>query len=65
MNTLLQNILNKCHTYTKDGKVANYIPELAKANTDDFGICVVSDADKLSFAGDYEKKFTMQSVVKP
>ena len=32
MNTLLQQILDACRPYTKEGRVANYIPELAKAD---------------------------------
>ena len=32
MNELLEFVLRKCYKYTKEGKVANYIPELAKAN---------------------------------
>lgn len=65
MNELLKGILNQCTEYTKCGKVANYIPELAKANTDEFGICVITDGDKINYAGDYNNSFTMQSVVKP
>ena len=64
MNDLLNDILKKCYPYRKEGRVANYIPELAKANTDEFGICVMT-TDGMNFAGDYQKKFTMQSVVKP
>jgi len=64
MNKLLEDILKKCYPYRKEGRVANYIPELAKANTDEFGICVMTE-DNVSFAGDYQKQFTMQSVVKP
>ena len=65
MNELLKDILDKCYEYTKCGSVANYIPELAKANTEEFGICVMSGKDEVSFAGDYKNSFTMQSVVKP
>lgn len=65
MNGLLKEILDKCSKYTKDGSVANYIPELAKANPEEFGMCVLSDTDTVYFAGDYDKAFTMQSVVKP
>ena len=65
MNNLLKEILDSCYEYTKKGKVANYIPELAKANINEFGICLMTDADAVYFAGDYEKKFTMQSIVKP
>lgn len=65
MNNLLQNVIEKCYHYTKQGKLANYIPELAKADIDDFGICVTSNTEEIFFAGDYDKTFTMQSVVKP
>jgi glutaminase len=58
------------NTYEKyrsvnDGEVATYIPELGKANPDDFGICVVTvDGDVFS-AGDCEQEFTIQSICKP
>ncbi len=65
MNELLEGILSRCSEYKKCGKVANYIPELAKANTEEFGMCVISDIDKVNFAGDYKKSFTMQSIIKP
>lgn len=65
MKKLLSEILEKCNKYTGEGAVANYIPELAKANTKEFGICVFSETDAVYSVGDYEKCFTMQSVVKP
>ncbi len=65
MNGLLKDILDKCYKYTEYGSVANYIPELAKADAGKFGICVISDADMINFSGDYEKHFTMQSIIKP
>ena len=65
MEKLLSEVLEKCYKYTCEGAVANYIPELAKANTKEFGICVFSDSDAVYSVGDYEKHFTMQSVVKP
>ncbi len=65
MNALLQSVLKQCEQYTKCGKVANYIPELAKVDTNDFGICLTTDTKELCFAGDYGKTFTMQSIVKP
>ena len=45
--------------------MASYIPELAKANPEDFGICIVSKEGEIAFAGDYQKPFTAQSVIKP
>ena len=65
MNELLQRIINDCYQYTKNGKVATYIPELAKADKNEFGICIITDDDKIYSAGDYDKYFTMQSIVKP
>jgi glutaminase len=48
-----------------DGEVATYIPELGRADPDDFGVCVVA-ADGRSFdAGDCDRPFTMQSISKP
>lgn len=65
MKKLLEQILKSCYKYTTEGNVANYIPELAKANKDEFGICLISDTDAVYCVGDCEKPFTMQSVVKP
>lgn len=65
MNNLLNEILDKCRGYINEGTLANYIPELAKADINDFGICIVSENGQINFAGDYDKAFTMQSVVKP
>ncbi len=48
----------------RDGAVANYIPELAKANPDDFGI-VIATADGAVYAvGDTDVPFTIQSISK-
>ena len=47
------------------GRVATYIPELAKANSADFGIAVICDGGKEYTAGLSDKRFTMQSVIKP
>ncbi len=54
---------NGCEA-AKQGKVANYIPELAKANPNDFGLCVRSmDGKELSF-GQVDKRFSVQSISK-
>lgn len=65
MTEMLEQILRECAPYTKQGKLADYIPELTKANPNDFGICIILNDKKFSMAGDYQKKFTIQSVVKP
>ena len=65
MNKLLEQIIDNCRKYTKDGNVATYIPELKKADKDNLGICVVTDDNTMYTAGDFEVEFTMQSVIKP
>ncbi len=65
MDNLLNKILNDCYKYVGCGKVANYIPELAKVDASKFGIAVMTDADSINFAGDFKVNFTMQSIVKP
>ncbi|MBP5280482.1 MAG: glutaminase A [Erysipelotrichaceae bacterium] len=49
---------------SRKGKVADYIPELAKADENDFGICVKRlDGETFEF-GDVEKRFSIQSISK-
>jgi len=64
MNKMLDRVLKECFQYTKTGSVASYIPELAKANPEKFGICIASNDSNIYFAGDYKHDFTMQSIVK-
>ena len=65
MNTLLEKILADCRPYVAQGRAASYIPELANVDPDQFGICVSMEDGSLYYAGDYEARFTMQSIVKP
>lgn len=48
-----------------DGKLADYIPELAKANPNHFAISLVTAEGQVYQAGDFERKFTIQSISKP
>lgn len=64
----LQAYLDNLHAATaplRDGAVADYIPELAKANPDWFAICIVTVDGKIYKVGDYAQEFTIQSVSKP
>ena len=45
--------------------MATYIPELAKGDANDLGIYVLRSDGRHYQAGDYKKRFTIQSVVKP
>ncbi|MEM1060324.1 MAG: glutaminase A [Verrucomicrobiota bacterium] len=48
-----------------DGAMANYIPELAKANPDWFGISICTADGEVYEAGDSDVPFTIQSMSKP
>jgi glutaminase len=48
-----------------DGKVADYIPELAKADPKAFGIAIAFSDGHVYETGDSRKPFTIQSVSKP
>jgi glutaminase len=47
------------------GEVATYIPELSKANPDDFGVCVATADGRLFEAGTCDRPFTIQSISRP
>ncbi len=67
-NTITQNALNEIinanKAYIKDGKVADYIPELGKANPNQLAISVITENGKIINAGDVQQKFTIQSISK-
>jgi glutaminase len=48
-----------------DGEPASYIPELARADPDRFGICVATPDGLVFEAGDTDRPFTIQSISKP
>ncbi|HXZ25592.1 MAG TPA: glutaminase A [Nitrospiria bacterium] len=49
----------------KEGKPADYIPELAKVPPDLFGVAIVTAKGETYTAGDVDYVFTIQSVSKP
>lgn len=62
------SILNELHMKYKDldeGKVADYIPELAKVDSSLFGICLVTTDGEVFEIGDTDELFTIQSISKP
>ena len=63
MQKKIEEILDECREYVWEGEVASYIPELAKASRENVGIYVMT-TDGDYFAGDWEKNFTIQSIVK-
>ncbi len=63
----LQQFLNRCHEEFKadsSGIVANYIPELQRANPDHFGVSIATIDGHVYEAGDSGVHFTIQSVSK-
>ncbi len=61
---ILTHIVEANTQFTKKGEVANYIPELGKANPEDIAIAVVKENGEVIKSGDYEQKFTVQSISK-
>lgn len=64
MNQLLDRIVEKNRVFAANGKVASYIPALARTNPNLLGICVAEIDGEVYTAGDYSHKFTLQSISK-
>lgn len=64
MQELLSKLVKKNIVLTKEGKVADYIPELDKVKKDTLGICILDNDGNSYTAGDWETKFTVQSISK-
>ena len=67
MQLPLQAYLNALHARlspVRTGEVASYIPELARANPDHFGICIVATDGYAYAVGDSDVPFTIQSISK-
>ncbi len=64
MEELLEQLIEECSAYTKKGTLANYIPELTKADPNMLGVYIISSDGKQYSAGDCMHKFTMQSIAK-
>lgn len=63
-NDQLRQLVEEAKKYTKDGEVANYIPELGKARRDTLSIAIHYPDGRCISAGDVDKKFTLQSISK-
>ncbi|MGI8484732.1 MAG: glutaminase [Thermomicrobiales bacterium] len=64
----VQQLLDEAHTLyltVDDGAVADYIPALAAASRDLFGLCVFGVNGRIASTGDAEVEFSIQSVSKP
>jgi glutaminase len=57
--------LHRRYQALTDGAVATYIPELAKADPENFGISIVTSDGEVFETGDSRRPFTIQSISKP
>ena len=60
----LKKLVDEAIKYTSGGKVADYIPELGKANPHDLSIAINYPDGKCMSAGNIDKKITLQSISK-
>jgi glutaminase len=64
LQEVIQDVYEK-YKDIEDGEVATYIPELARANPDHFGICLTTVDGQSFTVGDSRQEFTIQSICKP
>ena len=64
LKAIVDDIADRMAGESERGKVADYIPELAKANLNRFGIAVVPIGGAPVVAGDADEPFSVQSIVK-
>lgn len=60
----LQRLIREYRPFTKQGKVADYIPELAYANPHALGVAVAGADGSVVAEGDADVPFTLQSISK-
>ena len=65
MEGLLQELIEQCRPDTRNGKVANYIPALSKADPNALGVYILDRNGLHAQGGDSQERFTIQSVIKP
>ncbi|MGI6125652.1 MAG: glutaminase A [Planifilum sp.] len=64
MQRLLESLVEKHRPAAREGKLAEYIPELAKQDSRLLGMAVVDPEGKMHTAGAYRDRFTLQSISK-
>ena len=65
MEGLLNQLIEQCRPDTRNGKVASYIPALAKADPNALGVYILDRNGLHSQGGESQVRFTIQSIVKP
>ena len=64
LQVFLESAMREIAPLAKEGRLASYIPALAKANPESFGVCVLGLDGSAASCGDYQEKFTIQSISK-
>src|SRR5690349_5109817 len=64
LQTVVSEIADEMRTRTDRGEVASYIPELARVDASQFGLCVVDADGNVAAGGDAETPFSIQSISK-
>lgn len=62
--TQILRTLHERYASLREGDLADYIPELTRADPDWFGICIATRDGHLYEVGDTRQKFTIQSISK-
>ncbi len=60
----LHDALSYGKCFTGLGQPADYIPELARVNKHQLGVCIVNLDQEILKEGDYDRPFTIQSISK-
>ena len=61
---ILENIYQAIQPYAKEGRQADYIPELAKVNPDQFGMCLHTIYGEIYSIEQADTRFSIQSISK-
>ncbi|WP_246722775.1 glutaminase B [Aliikangiella sp. G2MR2-5] len=64
LNKILETIAEKAQSLSGKGKIADYIPALARVKPNQFGIAICNINGETYTAGDAEKPFSIQSISK-
>lgn len=61
---ILDNTYKRVRSLKNEGAVATYIPELAKVDPNQFGVCLTTKTGEKYVCGEAQTKFSIQSIAK-
>ena len=61
---IIEDIYQQILPYAKEGKQADYIPELAKVDPDQFGMCIHTIYGETASIEKADTRFSIQSISK-